>query len=513
MRLPYLVLCVALGAACFDPMDDRAGSRAVLPIVGGAPDTGDPELPLLYVEQGASSFMCSGTLISPKVVLTAAHCVDFTGTPSRYIAYFGTDINAASDPGYIGVRNVVMRTYHPMWNPSDLGAGNDIGMVLLDAIAPVPPKPMNRTPLSTAYIGSALRLAGWGDTGSGGGAGLKRQVASTVEGVDPRLIYYGSASANTCEGDSGGPNFLTIGGTEVVAGVTSFGDQNCTMYGAGTRVDRYATSFIDPWVQAHDVINCGYDGGCATGCGSPDPDCPCSGDGYCTAGCALPDTDPDCPPGCGSGNTCVMTGCPIPDPDCGPNPPPPPPPPGPCDADGACYDCPTRDPDCPRSGVGGPCGSNADCETGACIPADDEPGLFYCSAVCDPAYAEDCPADMICAATEAGGQCMYPAPTPGALGAPCDDDNQCLSRMCRLGVCTVGCDPAYADECRAGFACQTGEGGESLCLAPGEPTPRKGGTCAVAPGGGGGSARAPAELAVLAALLLLAARRRRLRVT
>jgi hypothetical protein len=66
------------------------------------------------------------------------------------------------------------------------------------------------------------------------------------------LIGYGDATHNTCEGDSGGPAFLMRNGKEVIAGVTSFGDQNCQVGGADTRVDAYWDSFIKPHIQAVD---------------------------------------------------------------------------------------------------------------------------------------------------------------------------------------------------------------------------------------------------------------------
>ena len=40
-----------------------------------------------------------------------------------------------------------------------------------------------------------------------------------------------------CYGDSGGPNYMTIGGTEVVAGVTSFGTEDSCLAGFGGNTD------------------------------------------------------------------------------------------------------------------------------------------------------------------------------------------------------------------------------------------------------------------------------------
>src|SRR5260221_447053 len=63
------------GCSAYDPpettdtLDD--------PIVGGVPDAGDPAVAaLLYFDPNQRlQFLCSATLVSPTVLLTAAHCV------------------------------------------------------------------------------------------------------------------------------------------------------------------------------------------------------------------------------------------------------------------------------------------------------------------------------------------------------------------------------------------------------------------------------------------------------
>ena len=102
-----------------------------------------------------------------------------------------------------------------------------------------------------------------------------------------------------CVGDSGGPSLLDIDGTTHVVGVTSFGDQNCAIFGSDTRVNAQ-TAFIDGVLAALD-LDCDSDGTCQAGCGvgaaPADPDCPvCVADAICTAGCGAEGNpaDPDC---------------------------------------------------------------------------------------------------------------------------------------------------------------------------------------------------------------------------
>lgn len=251
-----LALALQLGACGLVPEEDAVElGETSAPIVGGNPTDQYPAVPLLYseIEGQDGAQLCSGTLISPRVILTAAHCVEFRdGAPDQYVAYFGANVTVQSDPARRAAIEIIDFVFDPAWDIDDLDAGHDIGLVLLDRPAPVSPMPFNRAPLDS-LVGQEVHLVGWGrTTGDGEDFGIKREVTSTLQGSTPLLMQYGSASANTCQGDSGGPNFMTIDGVEVVAGVTSFGNTGCDQYGFGSRVDAYATSFIDPYVAEND---------------------------------------------------------------------------------------------------------------------------------------------------------------------------------------------------------------------------------------------------------------------
>lgn len=62
---------------------------------------------------------------------------------------------------------------------------------------------------------------------------------SLQEGTNDNLLCFNQMSGKgKCNGDSGGPSFVTQSdGTLLEVGITSFGDQNCEMFGADTRVD------------------------------------------------------------------------------------------------------------------------------------------------------------------------------------------------------------------------------------------------------------------------------------
>jgi len=59
-----------------------------------------------------------------------------------------------------------------------------------------------------------------------------------MEGQNTNLLCFDQTSGKgKCNGDSGGPSFAMINGKLVEVGITSFGDQTCSMFGADTRVD------------------------------------------------------------------------------------------------------------------------------------------------------------------------------------------------------------------------------------------------------------------------------------
>jgi len=443
MKRAVPVLPLLLAAACqLDPAPPAA--RTSQPLIGGEVDPGDEAA--VALTRGTGPF-CTGTLVSPSVVVTAAHCVDMLSGDPGVIVFFGSD--TTSDGRKVGVRAAMA---HPDWTGS-LADGHDIGVVLLNFPQdPFLPIPLNTDPLP-AHLGEPIRRIGFGISDRGPPPvidGKKRTGTTTLNTVPDGYDYFlaGDDNLTTCNGDSGGTSLITIDGEERLAGVHSFGFDNggtiCIPPSNGdTRVAMYVDSFLRPYIDGNDPA-CGADGTCAPiGC-SDDPDCtPCGHDGTCTAGCALPD------------------------------------------------------PDCPTSKLGEICQADSQCESGLCIAWQGDPGTHFCSVPCDP-QNDDCPDGMSCQDRPAlGNVCYYDAPPSGVVGDDCQAATDCGSYVCEQGTCVTPCDLSKGQGCGDGFTCSTIDGSNYYCHGENSP----GGGC----NSGGGP---PGPLLALAAVALLARRRR-----
>ncbi|MEZ4437847.1 MAG: trypsin-like serine protease [Polyangiaceae bacterium] len=329
--------------------DDVAAAEQ--PIVNGSPTTGDPAV--VYVEMG-----CSGTLVTPKIVLTACHCFQgFGGNPD---VFFGSNIYQSG--------TWIPSVHHEVHPGQCVGPG-DLAMITLSQPGPATPIPVNDRDLAN-YIGDTVRVVGFGVTSeNGSNSGQKRVGTSPLSQVQGGEMYCDpTVQSGTCYGDSGGPNFMTFEGKEYLVGATSYGTEACgSGYDVSARTDSYY-DWIQGYIAQHDPATCAEDGGCATGCPTPDPDCPCAADGHCTDACPDPSVDPDCD-ACGPDGICQL-GCAVVDSDC-------------CVSDGDCVDeCGSLDLDCADgTGAGGPgtgAGGQAASSSGAGAglpggPPDDDP--------------------------------------------------------------------------------------------------------------------------------------------
>lgn len=244
------VLLCGLLAACAPASRSEEGpapAARARAIVDGTEDSGDPAVVAIGARRigcgEALGVRCTGTLIAPQLVLTAAHCVKDPRLGSDLEVLFGSDA-AAPDAR---VQRVAAVHTHPDYRAD--GDAADLAILVLAEAAPVAPVPLGSASLAGA-AGRSVRIVGFGQTrASGEPPRTKRSGTARISEIRDAIFLIAPGPSLSCRGDSGGPLFDVESGREVLIGVTSTGDPGCATYGRNVRVDAFARDFIRPWID------------------------------------------------------------------------------------------------------------------------------------------------------------------------------------------------------------------------------------------------------------------------
>ena len=220
--------------------------------------------------------ICSGTLITPNVFLTASHCTAFFTqelAPEGYVAYVSLDSAipfgtlTSSKTKLLSVSNVVT---NPNYNQSQSDSG-DIGALILDRnVSGVTPATLPTCGLLDQLVAqNGLKTAVF----TNAGYGLQNRIVSG--GVPffqdlnpvPRMFSFSSfnslnggylrlsqnastGNGGTCFGDSGGPQFLTVNGQQLIVSITITGDSVCRSTNVDYRLDTISAQGFLAYVNA-----------------------------------------------------------------------------------------------------------------------------------------------------------------------------------------------------------------------------------------------------------------------
>ncbi|MFO0616245.1 MAG: trypsin-like serine protease [Polyangiaceae bacterium] len=346
-------------------------------IFGGEVDDQNDATVFVYAINGQYIEQCSGTLIAVNqsygYILTAQHCEGM-----QYIK-FGTNAPQQLDqPDFQVEQDYAAPGYlNHAGDPHDLRILRFVGANPSMTVVPVAVPPDGVT------TQTSVDLSGYGLT-EVGDSETRRHVVMNVSNTDESFIYVNQQGGQgTCSGDSGGPWYASVGGVKSVVAVTSWGDVDCAVDGAGARV-----SLDYDWIQ-------GIIGGAV-----PPPTCGSCFDSATSDGGACASEVDACfaDAACSALNDCYSA-CP--------------------DGDNVCYD------GCDQSNPGGIAKFNAITECTVC---------GACASVCDTSGCGSTPTTTDAAATSGAGG----SPAAGGAGGGAAADGHHTTTVTTCAACTVG---------------------------------------------------------------------------
>ncbi|HSS32079.1 MAG TPA: serine protease [Solirubrobacterales bacterium] len=269
-----LVLALLIAAALLPA--SASATTAQTSVIGGhsASITELPSLAYIQGEDAVEPYACTGTVVAPRVILTAGHCVEDieSGTIAPAAGFaVATGVADVRQATKANVSLVSQALVFPGFNPSKLQG--DAGLLILATPTVAPPIALADAPdAGLLASGTKLTIAGWGLTKPNAKEGPpvlragETVVQDTIECKRQSKRYYPfyspavqlcavdhpSDKVSGCFGDSGGPAIaVRADGTPVEVGVVSTGGPECNRHlpNVFTRVDQI-NAWVASWIAA-----------------------------------------------------------------------------------------------------------------------------------------------------------------------------------------------------------------------------------------------------------------------
>jgi len=236
--------------------------KEVSKIIGGT-DARISDYPWqVYYESG--KYMCGGTIISDSWIITAAHCTMNDDGSEIPVSEMFIKAGATNPYNIMEGRKYLVTEAIVHENFDKVTLDNDIALLRLMVPIDVPnAKPVKLVTAADVAEGATdpgviSWVTGWGLTDLSPEVlpyTLQKVQLPIVSAVQAATVWskipdnvimagFRDGTRDACNGDSGGPLVVPLSGEYRLAGITSWGSEDCDTYSAYTRVSSY-----EPWIR------------------------------------------------------------------------------------------------------------------------------------------------------------------------------------------------------------------------------------------------------------------------